>query len=923
VSAGELEVLALAVAEHHWVALHRAGARPIGESRGSTEDAPSVEALRRQLAALPVVSANPQQLEQQLGQLGVEPPLVHWDLIELAALLAPEHLITTPEEAMRAFELPPSEGTLEGDARALASLFGRLLDALLALDHATVGHAVGLGAALGWPLCSLFAELERRLARDLLEGVSRPPPRPPAWLTARSGKRPRRPSEARRRASRVDVEAVAAHLLPGGAIAKQLVGYEPRAEQVRMAREVAEALNCGEQLLIEAGTGTGKSLAYLLPCATLAAQNNLRIVVSTATTTLQDQLFGKDLAVVRAGVDDGLRACVLKGRSNYLCLRRWQLALEANDLTPAERRLLLKTLFWVPRTQRGDRAELHLAPDEEDAWQRVSAVSDACTPNSCAYHRLGVCFLARARRAAEDSHVIIVNHALLLSDLVSGSRVLPEYDVLVVDEAHHLEQEATDQLGWHLAPHELARRLDGLWGGHGRPSKGVVAESVAHLGQRLSPLELPQLAQGPARVAALARDLTRLSEQLAEVVTELDSRPRRPVPRARQRSETGGPIDEGEARRLTGAVRAGSLWRDIEARCERVTVGIDEVEAELGELRARLDQHYPGQDRARALAGELGMLQEGWARTRQRLEEGIHNPVTGTIYWVTASRRGGVLHSAPLDVADLLRGRLFAPLRSAVIVSATLTVGNTFEYVERRLGLEMARGVALGSPFDFARAALLYVPNDLPDPNEHGYQESLETVLADLIARTGGRTLVLFTSRAQLRASYLALRAPLRAVGVSVLGQGLDHASRTQLLDQFRCGGRVALFGTSSFWEGIDVVGDALCCVVLARLPFAVPTDPIYMARAEQFEQPFAEFALPHAVLRLKQGFGRLIRSRTDRGVVVVLDRRLVTRGYGQVFVDSLPPCSVEQGPSRRTGRVVTDWLAMPSTEVDSSLVAV
>jgi DNA polymerase-3 subunit epsilon/ATP-dependent DNA helicase DinG len=923
VSAGELEVLALAIADRAWVGLRLAGQRTIGASRGTDGDTGSLDALRRQLASLPVVSANPRQVDQQLRRLGVESPMVHWDLVELAALLAPQRTIATAGEAMRAFQLPPSDGTLDGDARAQASLFGRLLDELLALDPATVAHAVGLGANLGWPLYSLLAELERHLARDLIEGASRPAPRPPAWLTARSGKRPRRPSQSRRRASRIEVDVVAAKLLPGGAIATHLVDYEPRAEQVRMAREVAEALNGGEQLLIEAGTGTGKSLAYLLPCATLAAQNNLRVVVSTATTTLQDQLFDKDLAVVRAGVDEGLRACVLKGRSNYLCLRRWQLALEANDLTPAERRLLLKTLFWVPRTQRGDRAELRLAPDEEEAWQRISAVPDACTPNTCAYHRLGVCFLARARRAAEDSHVIIVNHALLLSDLVSGSRVLPEYDVLVVDEAHHLEQEATDQLGWHLAPHELARRLDGLWGSHGRSSKGVVAESVAHLGQRLSPLELPQLAQGPARLAALGRELIRLSEQLAEVVGELGPRPRRPTTRTRQRSDGSRPVDEGEARRLTGAVRAGSLWHDIEARCERVTLGIGEVEAELGELRSRLEQHYPGQDRARGLAGELGVLQEGWARTRQRLEEGIHNPAMGTIYWATASRRGGTLHAAPLDVADLLRGRLFAPLRSAVIVSATLTVGNTFEYVERRLGLEMARGVALGSPFDFERAALLYVPNDLPDPNDYGYQESLETVLADLIARTGGRTLVLFTSRAQLRASYLALRAPLRAAGVTVLGQDLDHASRTQLLNQFRHGERVALFGTSSFWEGIDVVGDALCCVVLARLPFAVPTDPIYTARAEQFEQPFAEFALPHAVLRLKQGFGRLIRSRTDRGVVVVLDRRLVTRKYGQVFVDSLPPCTVEQGPSRRTGRVVTDWLAMSTREVDHTLVAV
>ncbi|MBV9355681.1 MAG: DEAD/DEAH box helicase [Chloroflexi bacterium] len=922
-SAGELEVLALTVADRSWVGLQLAGQRVIRASRGTDGEAASMAALRGQLAALPVVSANPRQLDQQLGRLGVESPVVHWDLVELAALLAPHQPIASAAEAMQAFELPASDGTLEGDAHALARLFGRLLDELLVLDPATVAHAVGLGAPLRWPLYSLFAELERQLARELLEGATRPAPRPPAWLTARSGKRPRRPSESRRRASRVDVDAVAAKLLPGGAIATHLAGYEPRAEQVRMAREVAEALNGGEQLLVEAGTGTGKSLAYLLPCATLAVQNNLRVVISTATTTLQDQLFDRDLAVVRAGVDHGLRACVLKGRANYLCLRRWQLALEANDLTSADRRLLLKTLFWVPRTQRGDRAELHLAPDEEEAWQRLSAVSDACTPNACAYHRLGVCFLARARRAAEDSHVIIVNHALLLSDLVSGSRVLPEYDVLVVDEAHHLEQEATDQLGWQLAPHELARRLDGLWGSHGRSGKGLVAESVAHLGQRLSPLELPQLAQGPARVAALGRDLVRLSEQLAEVVAELDPRARRPPTPARPRANGPASADQGEARRLTGGVRAGSLWRDIEARCERVTVGLGEVEAELSELRSRLEQHYPGQERARALAGELGVLQEGWARIRQRLEEGIHSPANGTIYWVTASRRGGTLHAAPLDVADLLRGRLFAPLRSAVIVSATLTVGNTFEYVEQRLGLELARGVALGSPFDFERAALLYVPNDLPDPNEYGYQQSLETVLADLIARTGGRTLVLFTSRAQLRASYLALRAPLRAAGVTVLGQDLDHASRTQLLDQFRRGEHVALFGTSSFWEGIDVVGDALCCVVLARLPFAVPTDPIYTARAEQFEQPFAEFALPHAVLRLKQGFGRLIRSRTDRGVVVVLDRRLVTRRYGRLFVDSLPPCAVEQGPSRRTGRVVTDWLARSSSDVERSLVAV
>jgi DNA polymerase-3 subunit epsilon/ATP-dependent DNA helicase DinG len=243
-------------------------------------------------------------------------------------------------------------------------------------------------------------------------------------------------------------------------------------------------------------------------------------------------------------------------------------------------------------------------------------------------------------------------------------------------------------------------------------------------------------------------------------------------------------------------------------------------------------------------------------------------------------------------------------------VSATLAVGESFEYIKGRLGLPEASAAALGSPFDYAHAALLYVPNDLPDPNQVGYQGQIERALLDLIARLGGRTLVLFTSRAHLRVTYGALQPALGARGVTLLGQGVDESSRTRLLEAFRRGSRVALFGTNAFWEGIDVVGDALSCVVVARLPFAVPSDPVYSARAEHFEDPFGEYAVPHAVLRLKQGFGRLIRAHSDRGCVVVLDRRLVTRQYGHAFVRSLPPCTVRQGPSARIGAEVEDWLS-------------
>jgi DNA polymerase-3 subunit epsilon/ATP-dependent DNA helicase DinG len=290
----------------------------------------------------------------------------------------------------------------------------------------------------------------------------------------------------------------------------------------------------------------------------------------------------------------------------------------------------------------------------------------------------------------------------------------------------------------------------------------------------------------------------------------------------------------------------------------------------------------------------------------------IHTPDASAVYWASGGTRSrsAWLHAAPLDVGTLLRERLFEAPQTTVLVSATLAVGGTFEYVKRRLGLEDAIAAELGSPFDYAQSALLYVPNDVPDPTQAGYQAVVEHTLLDVAARLGGRTLVLFTSRAHLRTTYHALCTRLAEQHVTLLGQGIDESSRSRLLEAFRRGSRVVLFGTNAFWEGIDVVGDALSCVVVARLPFAVPTDPIYAARAEQFEDPFTEYAVPQAVLRLKQGFGRLIRSRSDRGAVVVLDRRLVTRHYGNEFVRSLPPCTVRQGPAVRAGIEVHDWLS-------------
>src|SRR5712691_10120046 len=521
--------------------------------------------------------------------------------------------------------------------------------------------------------------------------------------------------------------------------------------------------------------------------------------------------------------------------------------------------LLIKTLFWLPHTRSGDRAELHLSPAEEEAWQRVSAVTEACTPSRCTYHRIGVCFLARARRAAEESHIVIANHALLLSDLASRSRVLPEYDVLIVDEAHHLEDEATQQLGWRLGERELLNRLERLWSPSGGGSSGAIPEALgligASNGMLLPPalrLTLEQAEQAGLQLGAAVR---RFFEALAHLLEDPD------VPKSN---------GDDTALRVTAGVRAGTGWQELEQLWATAVAHQQGVEHAIVEVTAELESLPGAPDAARDLAAELSGHLDYWRDVRRRMNGCVHQPESSVVHWISGGGRfrSAWLNAAPIEVASLLRDRLFSVPATTVLVSATLSIGGSFDYVKRRLGLEDATAEALGSPFDYERAALLYVPNDLPDPTQPGYQNSIERAILETVARLHGRTLVLFTSRAQLRATYQALRDPLAAQHITLLAQGIDESSRTRLLEAFRRGSRVALFGTNAFWEGIDVVGEALSCVMVTRLPFAVPTDPIYAARAEQFDDPFSQYAVPQAVLRLKQGFGRLIRSRADRGAV-------------------------------------------------------
>jgi predicted DnaQ family exonuclease/DinG family helicase len=861
--------------------------------------------LRARAAATPIVVDRTEPVLEVLRRAGISPLPPLWNVLELAGLLFPDSPQDGLERVARFFGLVRGEPGLEGDARLVVALFTRLLEHLDQLDSTTLQHVNRLAAPLDWPLRHLFAEVERRRARLLLERGTVPAQTFGSWLPSAAATRKRSAVSPKPRPRALDVEQVVGQFAPEGAVAGALPGYEPRAEQAHMAEAIAHALNDGGRLLVEAGTGTGKSLAYLLPAAALALQNEWRVVVSTATTTLQDQLFGKDLPVVHAslGSDQPLRVTVLKGRANYLCLRRWQTLLQATDLESPERTLLIKTLFWLPRTRTGDRAELSLSPREEDPWQRISAVAEACTPARCDYHRVGVCFLARARRAAEESHIIIANHALLLTDLVNRTRVLPDYQVLIVDEAHHLEDEATAQLGWRIGERELATRLELLCGSSSgaRGTVGALPEALGHL-RGAGEAGAKRAAQIAAEVEGVERTIVQLRRDFRTLFEHLGS----------LAGEDGVASEDDTATlRVTSGTRAGSLWQEIESLWADASRRLQSLVRVAADLQDRLDGVPDGSEEVREVAAELAAQVEFWHTLRERLDSAIHTPDPSTVYWVSTSRQGWTwLNTAPLEVAGVLAHQLFAEPHAVALVSATLAVAGSFDYVKNRLGLPDADSLALDAPFDYRRAALLYVPYDVPDPTQPGYQPVVEQVLVDTIARVGGRTLVLFTSRAHLRATYVAVRERLAAQGIMLLGQGIDDASRTRLLEAFRRGSGVALFGTSSFWEGVDVVGEALSCVVLARLPFAVPTDPVYAARAEQFEDPFSQYAVPQAVLRFKQGFGRLIRSHADRGAVVVLDRRITTRNYGAVFLRSLPECTAKQGPASRTGQAVADWLA-------------
>ena len=723
-------------------------------------------------------------------------------------------------------------------------------------------------------------------------------------------------------------EAVGQLLGPDGMIASKLPDYEERPEQLRMAFAVSEAFNREQLAVIEAGTGTGKSLAYLVPALLWARANRERVVVSTRTINLQEQLIRKDLPFLGRSTDLEFYAVLVKGRSNYYCLRRGETAgrepgLFDQDLVEEFQQIAR----WAETTADGSREDLSFIPNYQ-VWEEVCCEADQCARVKCAHYSR--CFFHKARRQAARADILVVNHALLLSDLAlrqqtdnySATAVLPPFERIILDEAHHLEDVATSYFSSQVTRFTFARVLHRLR--HPRKAnQGLLPRFLDQLSK-----ELPQTMDELYRPlhAEIESLLVKRQQLLEESLDELQGIGEW-LPGALGKKVT----DKFELKhRVMPDFRESHLWVELCERVERLRKGCHELAEKLVGL-LRLCEPLPD-----AVAEKLNSTMVDLGGIAGRLEGlaadlGSFQAAADTsCVWIEiregrVGRGKGLITSlcqAPLEVADSLNKALYQRFRTLVMTSATLAVAGAFGYFHSRVGLDRVepgrlRELALESPFDYQRQALVAIPTDLPEPGRPNFAAAVRDAVEKAVLCSQGRSFVLFTSYALLRQVHDELSPVLQAQRLHCLRQGQEN--RHRLLKRFAEDETSVLFGTDSFWEGVDVPGRSLEQVIIARLPFKVPTEPVLEARAQAIEQrggdPFMEYTVPQAVIRFKQGFGRLIRHRNDRGVVLILDTRVVKKGYGRMFLRSLPPARTIRGDSHEVFRAIGDFFKPEQTD--------
>ncbi|MFP5355320.1 MAG: ATP-dependent DNA helicase [Gemmatimonadota bacterium] len=725
------------------------------------------------------------------------------------------------------------------------------------------------------------------------------------------------------------------HLLdPAGPIGRALSGFEPRASQARMMELVEGAFRDDGLLCVEAGTGTGKTLAYLIPAIRWAAETGEKVVISTNTIALQEQILQKDLPLVSAALGLPIEAVLVKGRNNYVCRRKVaELASTQKTLIePTGRGFaageLERVARWIEEQGETDRpgdpipsrAEMGFVPPL-DLWEEIKSDRDSCLRTKCPHHQ--TCFYYRMRRAAARANVLIANHHLVFADLALKSGltesagegeavagVLPAYTRLILDEAHHIEEVASEYFGAEVSRTGVLRALARLTGSDRRATAGGVLPMLGRLLLARAPSVEPGT-RGAWMDAADRIDsrLAPFGRWLADTAVSAFA--------AVHAWALAQPVEsEDGSRRVRLRDEADERWRlEVIPALNRLTNPTDGLLALADELKSlRKDLVSDDEEANKGIEGPLVDLM-GLVSSMERAAAAIDMVAMGEgpgvapvhaayVRWIEAGTAGATrMIATPIELGPLLARHLFNANKTVVLTSATLTTAGAFDYLATRLGLgEIVEGRAasesLASPFDWERQALVAIPTDIPAPDEDGFDEALPERVLEAIEVTEGGVFVLFTSYRLLNRTHDALVGRLVAMGLTVLRHG--DGERHELLRRFKADANAVLFATESFWEGVDVPGEALRNVILTRLPFRVPSDPVLVARSERITarggDAFAELSIPQALLKFRQGLGRLIRTRTDRGILVILDKRVLTRRYGRRFLASLPPCRVEKG---------------------------
>ena len=684
-----------------------------------------------------------------------------------------------------------------------------------------------------------------------------------------------------------------------------LKGYEQRDEQVRMACAVAEAFNRERVVLVEAGTGTGKSLAYLIPAILWAVRNNERVVVSTNTINLQEQLIKKDLPFLSRNSAVEFKAALVKGRSNYACLRKLEHAEAEPSLFPDEASAELTTIIeWSHVSQDGCRSDLAFTPHSA-TWEEICCEADQCGRSRCKH--FGRCFFYRARRESSAARILVVNHALLLSDIVlrketgyDATAILPPFARLIFDEGHHLEDVATSHLSLAITRSGILKQLQRLV-----PHKTGRAGLLTLISTRIT-RDLPESLEGlytelsgllESHLLPKAHDLSGMTEQTMDWLA------------VRVEQEGRGDAGREQKLRIIPEVERTPFWQECRQRLHALADAVNDYTSSLRTLLRR------SKDLPEKLQEKLAdqLLDTGGIEGRlQAMADALlffTTEAEGYCRWIETRRNNrGVqarLTAAPLDISAQLKESVFDKLKTIIVTSATLTVGGQFDYLKKRTGFgllpkERLTELQLASPFDYAHQVFVAVPEEMPEPTAPGFREALEHHILKAVTISRGGAFILFTSYDLLNRVFQTLSPALARLGLTSLKQG--ETGRHALLTQFRREGNAVLFGTDSFWEGVDVKGEALRLVIIARLPFQVPTEPVQQARAEKIKEdggdPFRDFSIPQAVIKFRQGFGRLIRSHDDRGAVLILDRRVLNKSYGRIFLRSLPDTEIIKGDS-------------------------